>query len=181
MLIVLEGVDGSGKTTLLNTLAKRMSNSVVIKEKTDFVEQMEQNPEKAAEIFEQFCKERVELGKKIQSYLDQSKVVIMDRYYPSSICYQIELCREKGYDCKGILSAYQKYYFQWLKPDLIMVLDTDLETCIKRIKERGERVDKEMLKKVKKCYDSLGDILDNVYYIKNEQDTFSIIKLFKKK
>lgn len=180
MFIVLEGVDGSGKTTLLNILARRIPNSIVMKESSDFIEQMERNPEKATEIFQQFCKDRVEVGKKIQNYLNQSKVVIMDRYFPSSICYQIELCREKGYDCREILSVYQKYYFQWLKPDLTMVVDTDLDTCIRRIKERGEKVDKEMLRKVKKCYDSLGDLLDDVYYIKDEQDAFSIIKSFKR-
>jgi dTMP kinase len=181
MFVVVEGVDGSGKTTLLNILAKKIPNSIVLKEKTDFINEMEQNPENALEIFERFCKDRIEIGKKIQDYLNRSKVVLMDRYIPSSICYQIELCREKGYDCKKILSVYQKYYFQWFRPDLIIIVDTDLETCIQRIKERGEIADKEILRKVKRCYDSLGDLLDNVYYVKNEQEAFSIIRSFKKK
>jgi len=94
MFIVLEGIDGSGKTTLVNIIAKRIPNSIVIKERTDFVEKMEQNPEKAIEIFENFCKDRVEIGKRIKGYLSKSKVVIMDRYFPSSICYQIDLCKE---------------------------------------------------------------------------------------
>jgi len=57
-----------------------------------------------------------------------------------------------------------------------MIVDTDLDVCVERIKERGEEVDEEVLKKVKKCYDSLGDLIDNVYYVKSEQEAFSLIR-----
>jgi len=180
MFIVLEGIDGSGKTTLASILSRRIPNSVALKENSDFVVEMKKNPEKAVEIFERFCRERVEFGNKVREYLNLGKIVIVDRYFPSSICYQIEACKERGFDCKGLVKVYQEYYPKWLKPDLIFILNTDLETCIERIKERGELVEEDILRKAKRCYDSLGDLMDNVYYIKDEKDAFAVIGKFKK-
>jgi dTMP kinase len=178
MFIVLEGIDGSGKTILINILNKKIPNSIVLKENTDFVAKMNENPKKAVEIFEEFCIKRVEFSKQIQEYLDLGKTVLMDRYYPSSFCYQLKLCKDMGFDCNGIVNVYNKYYPQWLKPDVIFVMDTDLEICIERIKSRGEPVEEDILKKAKSCYESLSSLFDNVYYIRNENDAFSIIKLF---
>jgi dTMP kinase len=180
MFIVLEGIDGSGKATLASILNKRISNSIALKENSDFVVEMKKNPEKAVEIFERFCKERIEFGNKVREYLNLGKIVIVDRYYPSSVCYQIEACRERGFDCKGLIKVYQEYSPKWLKPDLILILNTDLETCIERIKERGELVEEDILRKAKKCYDSLSDLMDNVYYVKDEKDAFSVIRKIKK-
>ncbi|MBX0312963.1 MAG: dTMP kinase [Sulfurihydrogenibium sp.] len=180
MFVVLEGIDGSGKTTLISILNKRISNSIILKENTDFVSEMERNPENAVEIFERFCKERIEFSDKVREYLRLGKTVILDRYFPSSLCYQIGACEERGFDCNGLADVYQKYYPKWLKPDLIFILSTDLQTCIERIKERGELVEENILRKVKECYDSLSDLVDNVYYIEDEKDVFSIIKSIKK-
>ena len=180
MFIVLEGIDGSGKTTLAGILNKKIPNSVSLKENSDFVVEMKKNPKKAVEIFEEFCKERIEFGKKVQEQLNLGKIVIVDRYFPSSMCYQIGTCKERGFDCKALINVYQKYYPQWVKPDLILILETDLKTCIERIKERGEPVEEDILRKVQSCYETLSGLIDNVYYIRNEKDAFSVIKLFKK-
>jgi len=180
MFIVLEGIDGSGKTTLADILNKKIPNSVALKENSDFVVEMKKNPKNAVEIFVGFCKERVEFGKKVQEQLNLGKIVIVDRYFPSSLCYQLGACKERGFDCKELSKVYKKYYSQWLKPDLILILETDLETCIERIKERGELVEEDILKKAQECYESLCGIMDNVYYIKDEKDAISVIKLFKK-
>ncbi len=181
MFIALEGIDGSGKTTLASILNKRIPNSISLKENSDFVVEMKRNPEKAVEIFERFCEERVKFSNKVQEYLNFKKIVIVDRYFPSSLCYQIETCQDRGFDCEGLVKVYQKYYPKWLKPDLILILNTDLETCIERIKERGELVEENILKKAKRCYDSLGDIMNNVYYISDEKDAFFVIRAIKNK
>jgi len=177
MFIVLEGIDGSGKTTLINILNEKIPNSIVLKENTDFVIKMNENPEKAVEIFEEFCIKRVEFSKQIQKHLDLGKTVLMDRYYPSSFCYQIKLCKDNGFDCNGIANVYNKYYPKWIKPDMILVMDTDLKICVERIKSRGEPAEKKILRKIQSCYKTLGNLFDNVYYIRNENDAFSIIKL----
>ncbi|MBX0312962.1 MAG: deoxynucleoside kinase [Sulfurihydrogenibium sp.] len=177
MFIVLEGIDIKGNTVLSSILNKRTPNSVALKENSDLALEMIKNPENAVEIFERLCEERVKLSNKIKEYLNSGKIVILDRYFPSSICCQIEVCRERGFDCKELVKVYQKYYPKWLKPDLVLILNTDLETCIKGIREMGyQQVDESILKKVKKCYDSLADLMDNVYYIKDEKDAFSIIR-----
>jgi len=180
MFIVLEGIDGSGKTTLINILNEKIPNSVILKENTDFVVNMNENPEKAVKIFEEFCIKRVEFGKQIQEYLDLGKTVLLDRYFPSSFCYQIKLCKDRRFDCEELLKVYQRYYPKWIKPDLIFIMETDLETCIERIKERGEVVENDILIKIQNCYESFGNLIDNVYYIKNEKDAFSIIRLFQR-
>jgi len=180
MFIVLEGTDGSGKTTLINLLHEKISNSVVLKENTDFVEEMNKNPEKATMIFEEFCQLRVEFGKQVKKYLDDAKIVLLDRYYPSTFCYQIKLCNDRGFNCKEIVNIYKKYYPQWLKSDLILVMETDFKTCIERIKARREPVEEGILRKIHNCYETLSGLLDNVYYIKDEKDAFSVISLFQK-
>lgn len=162
MFIVLEGINSSRLASALN---KKIPNSIVLRENTDFVAEMEKNPEKAIEIFESFSKERVEFGNKIKEYLDLGKTVILDRYFHSSICYQIELCKEMGFDCKGLVKVYQKYSSKWLKPDLVLI-NTELEEDMEDI----------VLRKIKRCYDSLGDLLDNIYYIKDEKDALELLK-----
>jgi len=171
VFIVVEGIDGSGKSTLAKFLAEKIPNSVIMKEDTRWLEAMHQFPEIADMLFEDFCIERVEYSKRIDKLISSGYVVISDRYFPSTICYQLETC-----DNKKLIEIYNKYFPQWRKPDLILIPSVPFVVCLKRIKARGEEVDEKFLRKVKKCYNMIEGIVDNVEYVKSKNHAWSIVK-----
>jgi dTMP kinase len=173
MLITVEGIDGSGKSTIAKFIAEQIPNSVLLKENTKWLEAMPKFPEIASMLFEDFCNERVNYSKYVDRLISAGYVVISDRFYPSTICYQIDNCEK--YDCKKLVEIYNKYYPQWRKPDLILIPTTPFAVCIKRIKERGEEVDAKFLKKVKSCYNKIGDTLDNVVYVSNKHHALEVV------
>ncbi|MBX0312566.1 MAG: dTMP kinase [Sulfurihydrogenibium sp.] len=173
MFIVVEGVDGSGKSTLAKYLAEKIPNSVLMKENTKWLEEMSKFPEIADMLFEDFCKERVNYSKRIEKLIKAGYIVISDRFYPSTICYQLENCEK--YDCKKMVEIYNKYYPQWLKPDLVLIPSVPFVVCLKRIRKRGEEIDAKFLRKVKKCYNMIGDIVDNVVYVKSKNHALDIV------
>lgn len=174
MFIVVEGIDGNGKSTLAKSIAEKIPNSVIMKEDIRWLKAMEIIPEMAYDLFENFCKDRVEYSKLVEKYIKKGYVVISDRYYPSNVCYQLENCEKL--QCKKLVKIYNKYSPKWLKPDLILIPDTKLITCLKRIKSRGEEVDAEFLRKVKKCYDLFYQIDDAVVYVKNKEEALRVVK-----
>jgi dTMP kinase len=174
VFIVVEGVDGCGKTTLAKFLAEKIPNSVLMKENTKWLEEMSKFPEIADMLFEDFCKERVSYSQRINKLISSGYVVISDRFYPSTICYQFENC--ENYDCKKLIKIYEKYYPQWRKPDLILIPSESLKICIKRIKDRGEKVNTKFLRKVKSCYDMLGDFSDNIVYSTSKNHAWCIVE-----
>jgi thymidylate kinase len=171
---VVEGVDGSGKSTLAKFLAEKIPNSVLSKENTKWLEAMHHFPEIANMLFEDFCIERVNYSKRIEKLIKDGYVVISDRYYPSTLCYQFENCEK--FDCKKMLKIYNKYYHQWLKPDLILIPSVPFVVCLKRVKARGEEVDAKFLRKIKKCYNMIGSFIDNVVYVKSKNHALAIVE-----
>jgi dTMP kinase len=174
LFVVIEGIDGSGKSTLAKFLAEKIPNSVLMKENTKWLEAMPQFPEIADMLFEDFCKERVNYSKRIEKLIKAGYVVISDRFYPSTICYQLENCEK--YDCKKMIEIYNKYYPQWLKPDLVLIPSVPFVICLKRIRKRGEEVDAKFLRKVKKCYNMIGDMVDNVVYVRSKNYALAVIE-----
>jgi dTMP kinase len=171
VFIVVEGIDGSGKSTLAKFLAEKISNSVLMKENTKWLEAMKQFPEIADMLFKDFCIERVEYSKKVDKLISSGYVVISDRYFPSTICYQLETC-----DNKKFVEIYNKYFPKWRKPDLILIPSVPFEVCVKRLKARGEEIDEKFLRKVKKCYNKIRDVVDNVVYVNSKNHALDVVK-----
>jgi len=176
MLIAVEGIDGSGKTTvvrfLIEELRKRGYDVVAFKEPTDseygrrirqILKERRVSPEEELELF---IKDReFDVQNNILPALKSGKIVIMDRYYYSTMAYQGAL----GLDVEMI----RKLNEQFPKPDLVIILDVSPETALKRIKakRRPDRFeDLEYLRKVREIFLSLKNNIVVVDAERNIED-----------
>ena len=189
MLIAIEGIDGSGKSTIANYLKEELEKEgfrvVVFKEPTNSVHgqkirQSFNNRLDAHKELELFLLDRKhDVERNILPALKKGYIIVMDRYYYSTIAYQ----GARGIDIDKIKKMNEKIA---PKPDLVIILDVKPEIGIRRIKERGDKPNKfedlEYLEKVRKIFLELKDdnivIVDankNIEFVKNE-----VLKAIKK-
>lgn len=180
MLIAIEGIDGAGKTTiarfLKEELEKRGHEVVLLKEPTDspWGKKLKESynsrltPEEELELFILDRKHNVEHN--IIPALRDGKIVILDRYYYSTMAYQGAL----GFDIEEIRRRNEEIA---PKPDLVILLDITPEKGVERISKRGEKPnrfeDVEYLKKVREIFLSLKN---NVIVINAERDIEEVKK-----
>lgn len=142
LFIVLEGIDGTGKSTQTLSLAewfREQGREVVCsREPTDgpWGRQIRAtaatgrlSPEEELDLFLRDRKQHVE--ELISPALAEGKVVILDRYYFSTMAYQG--CR--GFDPEEIRRRNEAFAPQ---PDLLFVLDLDVDIALARIGGRGD-------------------------------------------
>ncbi len=189
MLIAIEGIDGSGKSTIANYLKEELEKEgfrvVVFKEPTNSIygqkiRQSFNNRLDAHKELELFLLDRKhDVERNILPALKKGYIIVMDRYYYSTIAYQ----GARGIDIDKIKKMNEKIA---PKPDLVIILDVKPEIGIRRIKERGDKPNKfedlEYLEKVRKIFLELKDdnivIVDankNIELVKNE-----VLKAIKK-
>lgn len=175
ILIVFEGIDGSGKSTqiqiLRNILDDKGLDVVVfrepskgpwgqkIKEKAAFPDSL--SPEEELELFVNDRKDNVQ--KNLRPALAKNKIVLLDRYYFSTMAYQ----GAKGLDVEKIRLMNEKFA---IRPDLVFILDVDAGRALQRIQDRKnkdllfERLD--YLVEVRKIFKSfLGE---NIFHIDSD-------------
>jgi len=142
VLFVLEGIDGTGKSTqsclLMEKLEAKGFDTVCFKEPSDsrWGREIRQKakfsdsltPEQELELFLADRRENVE--KNIKPALLKKKVVVLDRYYFSTIAYQ----GAKGIDTERIRRENEVFA---VKPDLVFILDIDPDSGLKRVDKRG--------------------------------------------
>lgn len=144
ILIVFEGIDGSGKSTQALLLRKRLNDKdfeVVcfrepsqsrwgreIKEKSLIPDSL--SPEEELELFQKDRAENVE--KNLKPALGKKKIVILDRYYYSTLAYQ----GAKGIEKERIRRLNACFV---IEPDLVFVLDIDAAKGLRRISGRRNR------------------------------------------
>lgn len=162
MLIAVEGIDGTGKTTIskfiLELLSKKGFECVLLREPGDSIygkkirnSRKRLSPEEEIELFMRDREEDVK--KNILPALKEGKIVIMDRYYYSTIAYQ----GARGIDTEKIKEMNERIA---PKPDLVILLDADPEKVVERIKARGYLTpfeDVDYLRKVRKIFLSYAD------------------------
>jgi len=176
MLIAIEGIDGAGKTTIVKFLAeelkKRGYEVVTFKEPTDseWGKRVRQEKLKPEEELELFLKDREwNVKNNIIPALKSGKIVILDRYYYSTIAYQ----GARGIDLELIKNLNERFP----KPNIVIILDISPETALKRIKDKREpdKFEKiEFLKKVREIFLMLK--CENVFIINAELDLDTVKK-----
>jgi dTMP kinase len=144
LLIVLEGIDGSGKTTqaraLLRRLRRRGREAVFFREPTRgrwgreikrlAVRADSLTPEEQLDLFVKDRRENVALN--LKPALAAGKIVVLDRYYFSTIAYQ----GAKGLDTGRIRRVNEAFA---VRPDLVVILDVDAAAGLGRIAGRKTR------------------------------------------
>ena len=165
VLLAFEGIDGSGKSTqarLFADWAESLGREVVrTREPTQgpwgrkirearFTHRMSPADELAA-----FLEDRKEhVATLIRPALARGAVVVVDRYYYSTVAYQ----GARGLDPKELLATNRAFA---PKPDLVLLVDAEPKVALERIHARGEGQDLfenlEALTKVREIFLSLGE------------------------
>lgn len=139
MLIAFEGIDGSGKSTQARRLADALRGRgravTLLREPGDseygrelrriFVEGRDVGPEEEMRLFLE--DRRIDVRDNIVPALRRGEIVIMDRYYLSSVVYQGVL----GLDPEMILEKNEAFA---PRPDLTLIFDLDPAIALARIR-----------------------------------------------
>ncbi len=142
LFIVIEGIDGTGKSTqarLLGEWFKSQGREVVLsREPTDgpWGKKLRESastgrlsPEDELQYF--LNDRRQHVDELIKPALAEGKVVILDRYYFSTMAYQ----GARGFDPVEIRRRNEEFA---PVPDLLLILDLDVDTAHTRIGVRGD-------------------------------------------
>lgn len=144
ILIVFEGIDGSGKSIQAQLLQEKLkdkgfdvvafqepSGSIwgrAIKKKALYPDSL--SPEEELDLFVKDRRENV--GKNLKPALDKKKVIILDRYYYSTISYQ----GARGIGTERIRKINEQFAPQ---ADLVFILDIEPRAGLDRIKDRKDK------------------------------------------
>jgi dTMP kinase len=165
LFIVIEGIDGTGKSTQSKRLAEwfrsRGREVVLSREPTDgpWGKKLRESAttgrlsaEEELECFLNDRREHVEMS--IKPALAEGKVVILDRYYFSTMAYQ----GARGFDPGEIRLRNEAFAPQ---PDLLLILDLSVESAHGRIGARGDTVNefeqRDTLSRCREIFLSLRD------------------------
>jgi len=144
ILVVFEGIDGSGKSTQARRLLRRLRalghEAVSFREPTRGkwgrrIKRMAKEagsltPEEELDLFVKDRKENVR--KNLRPALAGKKVIILDRYYFSTIAYQ----GAKGIPPARIRRLNERFA---VKPDLVFILDIEAGRGLGRIHHRKRK------------------------------------------
>ncbi len=159
VLIAIEGIDGAGKSTQAEILKERLEKKdfpvVLLKEPTSskWGKKIKEISKKMKSIdpyeeLELFVKDReFNVRKNILPALKDKKIVIVDRYYISTIAYQ----GARGIKKEIIREGNEKFA---PKPDIIFILDINPEESLQRIKREREILfeEEKFLREVRKNF-----------------------------
>jgi dTMP kinase len=164
--IVLEGLDGSGGETKVNLLFDYLKDLDVDVEKLSYPDY----EEPIGKLISDFLHKKYDFSplnqfllylsdflkdkEKINNWLSQGKIIISDRYFTSTIAYQVQ----SGFSLRKALEAAE--LFELPKPDLIIYSKISPETSMARKIKDGDELDryesdKEFLTRLSQTYENL--------------------------
>jgi len=169
--IVFEGIDGSGKTTQAKLLAKRLNGTYTCEPTNGEIGELIRKILSGKKCEKEtlallFAADRIEHVKKIEEKVKEGHV-ICDRYVYSSLVYQSTQGIEESYILE--INKHAK------RPDVVILLDVDLEIAMKRMEHRSKEVfeKREFLKKIREKYLELA----NSNFIFKPKDDFIVVKV----
>jgi len=165
-IVAIEGIDGSGKTTqaqmLYSYLRTREIQAILSKEPTESIygqkiKELAQGKRESTDPYEEyqlFVKDRkLHVEKVIKPALDQKKIVILDRYYFSTMAYQGAI----GLDPLAIRTENEKFS---PIPEIVFLITIPPTIGIGRIRNGRKEIPnaferEESLKKVADIFNSI--------------------------
>ncbi|MDB4387649.1 dTMP kinase [Akkermansiaceae bacterium] len=165
MFIVFEGIDGTGKSTQVQLLADALRAKghevITSKEPTDgphgtrlrnSADTGRLSPQEELDLFHLDRREHVETL--IKPALERGAVVILDRYYFSTMAYQ----GVRGFDPQEIRATNEKFA---PVPDHVFILEVPIDTALERIGVRdGEANEFEQRDSLEKCHAIFSSLSD---------------------
>lgn len=192
MYIVLEGIDGSGKSTQSELLNQWLQNNgystkKIVEPTTSDIGKLIRkellNPKATNDINQQrltllFAADRLTLKEEIlETKQSKEKILISDRSFYSSICYQNNSSIDRNWIYQVNLEAP--------RPDLTILLDLTEKEAIKRCDKEEAFENIEFLEKTRKNYLNLLDVEENIEIVDAtlsvEEVQKNIIKIVKEK
>jgi len=166
MFIVFEGIDGTGKSTQVNLLAQalraRGKEVISSKEPTDgphgkrlrnSAETGRLSPQEELDLFHLDRREHIE--DLIKPALERGAVVILDRYYFSTMAYQ----GIRGFDPAEIRKTNEAFA---PTPDQVFILELPIDTALERIGVRdGQANEFEQRDFLVKCHEIFSSLEDD--------------------
>ncbi len=173
MLIVLEGLDGAGKSTQIKLLRDMLAKSGVESEYIHFPRfdapvygdliarflrgelggLNEVNPYLVALLY---AGDRANAAAMIRGWMDNGKVVILDRYVYSNVSYQCG--KISGDDARKELSEWildlEYNHFAIPRPDISFFLDVPFEFTKRKLEEQRDGEDRDYLQGKKDIHES---------------------------
>lgn len=168
LLIAIEGIDGTGKSTQAKRLGEWFESQgrevVLSREPTDgpWGKKLRDSaatgrlsPEEELQYFLNDRRQHVE--ELISPALAAGKVVILDRYYFSSMAYQ----GSRGFNPREIRRLNEAFA---PAPDFLLILDLDVDTALQRISLRGGSTDEfEKRESLQSCRDTFLSLRDETF------------------
>lgn len=195
-LFVFEGIDGSGKTTQMRRAAEALRARGLRAQRAErrVVELFEPTngrfgqqirtlvqalgkkrrriaPEQVTELMELFIRDRMENAENnIRPALERGDIVLLDRYYYSTIAYQ----GARGLDPEAIRRRNEEFA---PRPDLVLYFAIRVEEALKRIKRETDLFEgRNYLKQVKAIYDELAERLSLFHTIDANADEETVAR-----
>ncbi len=155
LFLVFEGIEGSGKTLQLDFLARHLRgrgvDPLVTREPggTPLGRGIRRllledgDPCSMAELFLYLADRAQHVTQVVRPALEAGKVVLSDRFYPSTVAYQ---GYGRGLDIDFVREAASFQATGGLRPHLVVLLDLPVEEAMTRIRGRSlDRMEKESL------------------------------------